>query len=175
MADNKNTPKPKPVSRDAQGKIIDLDKTPAVYDAIVSEDIVAEAEAPVVEVVEVEVVEEAVFAEAPATPAYTENKSAPGTTYAVVSGEDIDTVHASKIIAHNKMNKKSLSVHHLQRRLAEWGYAEAYLDLDGYYGDHSIAAVSAFQEDKGLEVTGVADYTTLMRIFEGDTNVRVAD
>ena len=155
MADNKNTPKPKPsVKPEADIDFV----APAIYDAIVEE-------APVV------VEEEVVVA---ATPAYTEKAKAPASAYAVVSGNDVDTVFASKIIAHNKMNKKSLSVHHLQRRLNEWGYTEAFLDVDGYCGDRTISAISAFQKDKGLEVTGVADFATLEAIFEGDTNVRVA-
>lgn len=183
MADNKNTPKPKPVSRNAQGKIANLDtEAPVVYDAIVSEEVAeVEAEAPVE--VEVEVIEEVdgegtafiVATEDPAITKYTEKSAAPATTYAVVSNDEVDTVFASKIVAHNKMNKKSLSVHHLQRRLGEWGYVDAILDIDGYCGDKTISAISAFQEDQGLEVTGVANYTTLLRIFEGDTNVRVAN
>ena len=160
MADNKNTPKPKPsVKPEAPKALKDIDfEAPAIYDAIVDDVVVEEEEVVVVA----------------ATPAYTEKAKAPASAYAVVSGNDVDTVFASKIIAHNKMNKKSLSVHHLQRRLNEWGYTEAFLDVDGYCGDRTISAISEFQKDKGLEVTGVADFATLQAIFEGDTNVHVA-
>ena len=119
--------------------------------------------------------------EAPAKVAYTETPSpapvvsdVPTTTYAVVSNSRVDAVHASKIIPHNKMQKKSLSVHHLQRRLVEWGFMDAYMDKDGYYGDFTTKAVADFQSKVGLPVTGLPEYETLERVFEGDTNVRLA-
>jgi hypothetical protein len=166
MADNKNTPKPsakkptppKPTPL-AEPKKVDI----KIYDPVVGIDIpVSEPE------------------EAPAKVAYTETPSSapvvsdvPATTYAVVSNSRVDAVHASKIIPHNKMQKKSLSVHHLQRRLVEWGFTDAFLDKDGYYGDHTTRAVSAFQNKLGLAETGLPDYETLDRVFEGDTNVQL--
>ena len=165
MADNKNTPKPKPSAKPVAPKVVapKVDEAPVIYDAIIEE-----TPAPVV-------IEEVAVA---ATPAYTEKVeeptvAIPNTVYAVVSNDRVDAVHASKIVAHNKAQKKSLSVHHLQRRLNEWGFTSAYLDKDGYCGDHTISAISAFQTHVGLPVTGAPDFTTLERIFEGDTNVKL--
>lgn len=69
--------------------------------------------------------------------------------------------------------RKSLTVHHLQRRLTELGYGEASSDKDGWYGDLTMEAVKAFQGDNRLEATGVMDADTLRRIFKGDPNVKV--
>ena len=159
MADNKNTPKPKP-----SVKKVDIE-VPAISE------VVAEVEA---EVVAVPLEEEAELA---APEVYTEKPvevaSVPSTTYAVVSNDAVDTVVASKIVIHNKLQKKSLSVHHLQRRLREWGFNEAYLDRDGYCGDHTVSSIAAFQKSLGLPATGTPDFDTLCRLFEGDTNIRL--
>ena len=154
MADNKNTPKPKPSAKPTAPE--------AIAPEVEAEELISEVEAE--EVVEV------------VAPAYTETvstPSVPATTHAVVSNDAVDTVHVSKVVVHNKAQKKSLSVHHLQRRLNEWGFTSAYLDKDGYCGDHTISAISAFQTHVGLPVTGAPDFTTLERIFEGDTNVKL--
>ena len=157
MADNKNTPKPKPSAKPIVPVTIDSE--------VEVEELISEVEAE--EVVEVV-----------AKPAYTESvktSKVPATTYAVVSNDSVDTVHVSKIVVHNKAQKKSLSVHHLQRRLAEWGFVGAFLDRDGYCGDHTVSAITEFQESLGLEATGKPDHATLSRLFEGDTNVRLVD
>ena len=112
-----------------------------------------------------------VFEEAEAVPTPTPN--VPPSAYAVVGGNDQDHVYLSRCLYKNLTRKKSLSVHHIQRRLHEWGYSEAYLDKDGYYGDHTQTAVKKFQEDHGLDGDGSMDSKTLMAIFEGDTNVMV--
>jgi len=161
MADNKNTPKPKPSAKPTAPVAI----TPEVE----AEELISEVEAEEVEAEVVEIV---------AKPAYTESvktSKVPGTTYSVVSNDAIDTVHVSKVVVHNKAQKKSLSVHHVQRRLAEWGFRGAYLDKDGYCGDHTVSALAEFQKSLGLEATGTPDHATLSRLFEGDTNVRLAD
>ena len=165
MADNKNTPKPsakKPLPKPtppAEPKKVDI----KIYDPVIGVPFSEPEEAPA-EVAYTEIVEEAV-----AVP----TSDVPPTVYAVVSNDMIDTVHASKIIPHNKMQKKSLSIHHLQRRLVEWGHGDAYLDKDGYYGDFTAKAISDFQSQAGLPVTGLPDFDTLTRVFEGDTNVRL--
>ena len=69
--------------------------------------------------------------------------------------------------------RKSLTVHHLQRRLAELGYGDAAADRDGWYGDLTKAAVESFQGDNKLEATGIIDADTFKRIFAGDPNVLV--
>jgi hypothetical protein len=97
----------------------------------------------------------------------------PGTTYAVVSGEDQDKVYLSKATYKNLLRKRSLTIHHIQRRLKEWGFFDAYADTDGFYGDFTKKSVTEFQEKLGLEVSGLMDAETLTRLFEGDTNVLV--
>lgn len=156
MADNKNTPKPKPSAKPTAPE--------AIAPEVEAEELISEVEAE--EVVEV------------VAPAYTETvstPSVPATTHAVVSNDAVDTVHVSKVVVHNKAQKKSLSVHHVQRRLSEWGFAGAFLDRDGYCGDHTVSALTEFQKSLGLDETGKPDYVTLSRLFEGDTNVRLAD
>lgn len=167
----KNSPKPKP----SAPKKVDV---PVVYDAVLDEDtisqhteaeveVVAEAEAEVVAPVDTEVSEK-VEAIVPAA----KKSSAPATEYAVVSGGKVDEVRLSAIVFENKSAKKSLSVHHLQRRLREWGFDSAYTDRDGWYSVPTRQAINEFQEAQGLPV-GELDMVTLKAIFEGDTNVRV--
>jgi hypothetical protein len=129
----------------------DVHEKVAAADVVVEEEVIA---APVVEVVE------------------KKTSSAPKSAYAVVSGKDKDDVRLSAIVFENIKAKKSLSVHHLQRRLNEWGYVSAYLERDGWYGTLTRDAVHEFQKDHGLTV-GDLDLATLSAIFEGDTNVRV--
>jgi hypothetical protein len=91
----------------------------------------------------------------------------------VVGTGDQDEVHLDKCVYKNMYARKSLTVHHLQRRLTELGYGEASSDKDGWYGDLTMEAVKAFQGDNRLEATGVMDADTLRRIFKGDPNVKV--
>jgi peptidoglycan hydrolase-like protein with peptidoglycan-binding domain len=90
---------------------------------------------------------------------------------AVVGTGATDPVLLSAIKYKNIHQKKSLSVHHLQRRLNELGYHEAYADEDGYFGDLTEFSVSQFQKDNELDVTGRANAETLEKIFDGDNNV----
>jgi hypothetical protein len=90
-----------------------------------------------------------------------------------VSGNDVDEVLLANCIYKNVFARKSLSVHHLQRRLIELGFKEADADKDGWLGDETVAAIKKFQASKGLDVTGSVDATTLTKIFEGDHNVHV--
>ncbi len=173
----KNSPKPKP----SASKKVDA---PVVYDAVLDDDtiaqhtdaaveaeveVVAEAEAEVVVVADDTEVPEKV--EAPVTPA-AKKSSAPASEYAVVSGKDKDEVRLSAIVFENVRAKKSLSVHHLQRRLREWGFDGGYTDRDGWYGVSTREAVHAFQEAQGLLV-GDIDMNTLSVLFENDNNVRL--
>lgn len=103
----------------------------------------------------------------PATP------KVPKTSYAVVSGKSKDDVHLSKAVYKNMARKRSLTVHHIQRRLQEWGYFDAYLDKDGFYGDKTKKSVTEFQDRMGLPATGLMDAVTMEKLFEGDTNVIV--
>lgn len=87
---------------------------------------------------------------------------------AVVSGADKDEVLLSACVYRNVYARKSLSVHHLQRRLAVLGYHSADADKDGWYGDLTRDAVASFQADKNLKGDGQMNAATLEAIFAGD-------
>jgi hypothetical protein len=91
----------------------------------------------------------------------------------VVGTGDQDEVRLDACVYMNKYARKSLTVHHLQRRLTELGYGEADSDRDGWYGELTMEAVKAFQGDNSLEATGLMDADTFKRIFAGDPNVKV--
>jgi hypothetical protein len=164
---------PKPVAN-VSAPIVDA---PEVEELLVSD------EAVTVEVVEAAAVSEPAPDEdmeekekvtAPAAAPSSSNVSkAPSSAYAIVSSEKTDKVYLSKIIFKNIFQKKSLSVHHLQRRLAEWGIASADLDKDGYYGDGTLIAIGQFQVKVGLTHTGSLNAETLKAVFENDNNVTV--
>ena len=90
-----------------------------------------------------------------------------------VSGEDVDDVMLANCVYKNVYARKSLTVHHLQRRLIELGYKDADADKDGWLGDETVASIAKFQADKGLDVTGLVDADTFIKIFEGDVHVNV--
>lgn len=92
---------------------------------------------------------------------------------AVVGNADTDEIFLSRIVYRNMAAKKSLSVHHLQRRLNDLGYTEAYADKDGFYGDLTKSAVEAYQKDNDILVTGIVDQGTMAAIFDGDPNVTI--
>ena len=91
----------------------------------------------------------------------------------VVGLGDKDEVLLAQCVYKNMYTRKSLTVHHLQRRLAELGYGDASADLDGWYGDLTKESVRQYQGDNKLEATGVMDADTFKRIFKGDPNVKV--
>jgi peptidoglycan hydrolase-like protein with peptidoglycan-binding domain len=92
---------------------------------------------------------------------------------AVVSNNAVDDVMLSACVYKNNNNRKSLTVHHLQRRLAELGYDVALQDPDGYYAEWTRTAVMFYQMDNGLIGTGVVDAATLEKVFTNDPNVRI--
>jgi peptidoglycan hydrolase-like protein with peptidoglycan-binding domain len=92
---------------------------------------------------------------------------------AVVSNGVTDEVKLSACVYRNQYARKSLTVHHLQRRLGELGYAVALSDRDGWYGDPTRIAVLNFQEKNGIEGDGIVDAATFSAIFAGDPNVTV--
>lgn len=98
---------------------------------------------------------------------------AKSTANAVVGKGDTDDVFLSRCVFKSRVTRKSLTVHHLQRRLVELGYAEAHTDKDGWYGDHTLLAVKSFQTDHKLNATGIVDADTLVAVFDGDHNVTV--
>jgi peptidoglycan hydrolase-like protein with peptidoglycan-binding domain len=93
----------------------------------------------------------------------------------VVGNGVVDTVLVSRIIYKNLYARKSLSVHHLQRRLVELGYADAGRDKDGWFGDRTLNAVKQFQRDRKLPDNGEITLKLLSKIFDGDPNVEVAE
>ena len=97
----------------------------------------------------------------------------PAAPNAVVGTGNTDDVYLSKCIYNNMYARKSLTVHHLQRRLTELGYAVADADKDGWYGDLTKEAVAQAQKDFGIEDTGIIDAGTFAAIFDGDHNVTV--
>lgn len=92
--------------------------------------------------------------------------------HAAVSEDDsADRIVLASCIYKNTYNQKSLTVHHVQRRLNELGYHEAYADNDGYYGDLTKNAVADFQKAKGIEGEGLMDEETFAALFAGDRKV----
>lgn len=89
----------------------------------------------------------------------------------ITPGADADVVYLSKCVYKNKYARKSLTVHHLQRRLNELGYREAYSDKDGWFGDLTRSAVRAFQKDNNIEGDGTMNVATFEAIFANDPNV----
>lgn len=100
------------------------------------------------------------------------NKPKASSRHVVSSGEK-DSVFLSNCVYKNKFARKSLTVHHVQRRLVELGYNEAYADRDGWLGDLTKLAIIKFQVDKGLNATGNVDADTFTKLFEGDNNVEI--
>lgn len=128
-----------------------------------------EAEAEAQEVVTPEVKPEP--APAPAAPA---PKVAPARKQkVVVSGQAKDDVLLSRCVFKNMYSRKSLTIHHVQRRLEELGYRDAGSDKDGWYGDLTKRAVAAFQKDSKMADTGVIDAATFEAIFADDPYVNV--
>lgn len=91
----------------------------------------------------------------------------------VVSGQDFDDVRLSSCVFKNSRSRKSLTIHHLQRRLVSLGYGEAGVDPDGYFGDETAVAIENFRKDKKLAGTDPIDAETFEAIFKGDPNVKV--
>ena len=157
-----NTPKPKPSKKATVND-------GAIFDAVLDDDTMEQHAELADDVVEVEVAEEVI-----ATPeTKNEHSFVPASEYAVVGAGDVDEVSLSKVVYKNVVSKKSLSVHHIQRRLNERGYALAYLDKDGFYGDKTKDAMAEFQADNNIAGDGMPDMATLIALFENDSNVRV--
>ncbi|MBQ1712522.1 MAG: peptidoglycan-binding protein, partial [Firmicutes bacterium] len=63
----------------------------------------------------------------------------------------------------------SVPITALQTRLTELKYY--YDDITGFYGDMTASAVKQFQKNNEMEVTGIADPDTQLRIFSSDAKV----
>jgi peptidoglycan hydrolase-like protein with peptidoglycan-binding domain len=99
--------------------------------------------------------------------------SQPAPARHVIGNADTDTVYLDKCVYKNPYAKKSLTVHHLQRRLNELGFTDAYSDKDGWYGDLTKSSVASFQAANNLEGDGLMNAATLSAIFAGDHNITV--
>lgn len=95
----------------------------------------------------------------------------PKEPYAVVGNWDQDTVQMSSIKFKNIYSKKSLSVHHLQRRLNELGYVDAYSDQDGWFGELTYNALEEWRKASDLPQGGDLSFEELKAIFKDDPNV----
>ena len=148
--------------------------------AVEAEEVFVVEDTPVEEIAPVEDIVPVVVVEEKPKPAKAETKKSnfsaqtpPPTKPHVISTDDTDRVFLSQCIYKSKVSRKSLTVHHLQRRLKEWGFKDAFSDKDGYYADKTKKSVAEFQAFAGLEVTGLVNAETFTRIFEGDTNVTI--
>lgn len=99
----------------------------------------------------------------------------PTEPYAVVGNWDRDTVQLSSIKLKNIYMKKSLSVRHLQRRLAELGYLDAASDKEGWMGDLTFKSLNEWRADSDLPEGGDVTFEELEAIFKDDPNVLLAD
>ena len=149
---------------------LDIDNTPAVVDETPA------APAPEPVMVEEPKPEPVVIVEEP-KPVVPEVKPAPVAAKPVekhvIGKGDTDDVYLAKCVYKNIYERKSLTIHHLQRRLEELGYNDVVGDKDGWLGDLTKIAIEKFQKDKGLAATGNVDADTFRKIFEGDSNVNV--
>jgi peptidoglycan hydrolase-like protein with peptidoglycan-binding domain len=155
MDNTNNTPKEEAIVESTETEVANEVKT-------------AEESKPAVE----EVKQEAVVNAAPA-PTKKSAATPTATPYAVIGSGDTDDVFLSKCIYKNVYARKSLTIHHLQRRLTELGYKHADSDKDGWYGDLTREAVADFQTDSGIEGSGEMNAGTFAAIFDGDINVTV--
>jgi peptidoglycan hydrolase-like protein with peptidoglycan-binding domain len=105
---------------------------------------------------------------------YIESLPKPATP-SVVSGKEVDDVSLSALVYKNQLSKKSLSVHHLQRRLNELGYTTAFLDKDGWLGDGTKIAIEQFRKDTDLMGNDLIDKATLEALFAEDKGIVVVD
>jgi peptidoglycan hydrolase-like protein with peptidoglycan-binding domain len=105
---------------------------------------------------------------------YIESLPKPATPF-VVSGKEVDNVSLSALVYKNQLNKKSLSVHHLQRRLNELGYTTAFLDKDGWLGDGTKIAIEQFRKDRDLLGTDLINKATLEALFAEDKGIVIVD
>jgi len=169
-------------------------KTDAAQEAVIEEVAVDEAEtveeAVVEEIVE-PVVEEAIVEEAVVEPnadsvedlkyavpvAVTrediENYLPTPAGPAVVGTGTVDDVILSSCVYKNDLNRRSLTVYHVQRRLIELELLQDGLVKAGYYGDLTKQAVAVFQSNNGIVGDGLMNAETFTALFDGDPNVNV--
>lgn len=72
----------------------------------------------------------------------------------------------SKVTAGMKKGFKGEDVKQLQTALKDLGYDLSKFGVDGIFGKETEAAIRAFQEAKGLKITGIVDEETLAALKE---------
>jgi hypothetical protein len=147
------------VEEAVEAQVVAVEETPEPV-AVVEEPVVV-AEEPVA------VIEE------PAVNTKAAHNVTPSPVRHVVSGGDTDDVHLDKCVFKNAFARKSLTIHHVQRRLVELGYRDAGSDKDGWYGDLTQISIAAFQKDRSLAGEGCMNSETFVALFDGDQNVTV--
>lgn len=101
--------------------------------------------------------------------------TAPVAPYAVIGAGDTDPIAYSKAkVPGRTESRKSLTVLHLQRRLAEEGFAEAASAPGGRYESLTTRAVQAYQDSIKAEPTGVLTRDQFAKLFKDDPNVTVS-
>lgn len=104
------------------------------------------------------------------SPAPAKKKATPVARHVVGKGDTDEVLLSRAVPLQRAKTRKSLTIHHLQRRLAELGFPEAASDIDGRWGELTGRAVSDWQKKNGHpegDLTG----KQFTEIFEGDPNV----
>lgn len=109
--------------------------------------------------------------QASAVPAASAEPAAvPSAPNAAVSGAKVDPIAYSKAVPTPKNGpRRSLTVYHVQRRLAEHGHTEAWSETK--YADLTRRSVAAWQESRGDAATGILTRKQFEDLFKGDPNV----
>ena len=84
---------------------------------------------------------------------------------AVVGTGEVDDVILSSCVYKNDLNRRSLTVFHVQRRLIELDLLEDGSVKAGYYGDLTKAAVLKFQEANGIAGDGLMNADTFVALL----------
>ncbi len=92
----------------------------------------------------------------------------PSTQKKLYASSAINAKGASGEIKYDTLRRgdQGSAVEELQQRLAELHYFAA--EVDGNYGERTVAAVKAFQEKNDLTADGVAGSATLSRLYSDD-------
>lgn len=70
-------------------------------------------------------------------------------------------------LTYSATRKNSASVAALQSQLAVCGYSVVRADLSGWFHDNTREAVSQWQADQGLDVSGTCTYGDMEFLFHG--------
>jgi 3-oxoacyl-ACP reductase-like protein len=115
--------------------------------------------------------EEAAPAPTPASISKPKRKPVPAAAPASAIGDV--TVSMAALVYHAR-SRNSASVAAVQDRLNELGHADARGDIRGWLSDGTVKALSDFQREIGLSVTGKADRDTVEALMKG-TGAKISD